>query len=244
MQRFWRWVLMHKAQVGAVGFWVAVILATRTYMNVNDYTFLEFTERLVDLLRATWYGPLIYIIVYLLRPLILFPASLLTILAGSVFGLVFGFIYALLAGTLSAAMPYAIGRWFSNDSPDEISQEGGSVFSRFVAMMQRNPFQSVLMMRLLYLPYDAVSLVAGSMRIPFIMFFLATALGNVGGTFAFIGVGASVEGDFASGDVTLNPAVLIFSVAVLIISLGVSRILSARQAKSETPRQVDLEPSS
>jgi uncharacterized membrane protein YdjX (TVP38/TMEM64 family) len=104
---------------------------------------------------------------------------------------------------------------------------------RFTGLMRRNPFQAILTMRLLYLPYDAVSLVAGNLRLPFIAFFLATALGNVAGTFAFVGIGASIEGDIAAGEISLNPVTLVVSGVILVVSLAISRYLNSRQKSSQ-----------
>lgn len=227
LRRLWQWLRAHRTAVIAVLFWLGLILAVRQYMAANDLTFAQLTAEMQTLLSSTWFGPLLYIVVYLLRPLILFPASLLTILGGSVFGLVPGFLIVLVAGTVSAVIPYGIGRWFSSGAAPESTD--ASALQRFMHVLRRNPFQAVLMMRLIYLPYDAVSLIAGNLRIPFIVFILATGLGNVAGTLSFVGVGAALEGNLASGQASLNPATLLFSGVILVISLAVSRLLNRRQ---------------
>ncbi|MEO1287034.1 MAG: VTT domain-containing protein, partial [Chloroflexota bacterium] len=206
---------------------------------VNDIGFGELIRQLSDILTGTWYGPLLYIVVYLLRPLILFPASLLTLLAGNIFGLAYGFVYALIAGTTSSVIPYAVGRWFSNEDEakeEALDDEKGSRIKQFMGLLRKNPFQAVLTMRLLFLPYDAVSLLAGAFRVGFVPFFLATAIGNIGGTFAYVGAGASIEGDITTGnlsDVSLNPVTIALTVAILVISIVVSRVLSKRQAEKD-----------
>lgn len=221
------WISRNRVAIVAVVIWLLIIVLVREYMQTNQLTFVDLAEQLSEVLREGWYGPLLYVIVYLLRPLILFPASLLTILGGSVFGLWPGFAYVLFAGTASAVLPYALGRWFSSDVQQDREQQ--SVIQRFSRMLRQNPFQAVLTMRLIYMPYDAVSVVAGNLRISFILFFLATALGNVAGTLSFVGIGASIEGDLTSGDLSLNPGVLLFSMLILITSLGVSRLLNRYQ---------------
>jgi len=230
LRRLWQWLRAHRAAVIAVLFWLGLILAVRQYMTANDVTFAQLTAELQTVLSSTWFGPLLYIVVYLLRPLILFPASLLTILGGSVFGLWPGFLYVLIAGTLSAVIPYGIGRWFSNGAAPEPA--GASVIQRFIHMLRRNPFQAVLTMRLIYLPYDAVSLIAGSLRIPFIVFIVATGLGNLAGTLSFVSLGASLQGDLAAGQVSLNPSTLLFSGVILVIGIAVSRLLNRRQSQA------------
>lgn len=229
------WIRRHTTQLIAVIFWVGLLIVVNRYMSVNDLTFAELAQQLNDVLTGTWYGPLIYIGVYLLRPLILFPASLLTILAGSIFGLAAGFVYALIAGTLSAGLPYALGRWFASD--DDPVEEADNRIQQFTGMMRRHPFQAVLTMRLLYLPYDVVSIVAGNLKLPFIAFALATAIGNIGGTFAYVGVGASVEGDITAGQVSLNPAIIALSALILVVSLGISRVMQRRQQSQDAADQ-------
>lgn len=237
VKRLLTWLNNHRPQVAAAVFWLIVILAVRQYMSVNDLTISETVRDLRELLVGEWYGPLIYVLVYLLRPLVLFPASWLTVLAGNIFGLGLGFVYALIAGMLSAVFPYFVGRWFAVDAKDEAKESG---IWRFVGTMRRNPFQSVLTMRLLYLPYDAVSLLAGSLKISFITFALATALGNIGGTLVYVGIGASIEGDITSSAIEFNPLALVLSAVILVISLGLSRYLRRRQEMQQDEPQQDI----
>ena len=231
------WIKAHPTQITALIFWTIIIIATRQYMQANNLGFAELATQLSDLLTGTWYGPLIYIGIYLLRPLILFPATLLTLLAGNVFGLGLGYVYALIAGTLSSAIPYAVGRWFSSEeeAKSEVLDEDGkeSRIEQFLSLLKENPFQAVLTMRLLFLPYDAVSLIVGSLRIAFIPFFLATLLGNLGGTFVAVSAGASIQGDLSTEGISLDPSLIALSIGILIVSLIVSRVLNKMQEKKK-----------
>ena len=234
-ERIIKWVKDHPTQITALIFWTVLILGTRQYMQANDIGFGALIRQLSDILTGTWYGPLIYILVYLLRPLILFPASLLTLLAGNIFGLWFGFLYALIAGTSSSLVPYSVGRWFSSEEEAKEKakndEDEESRITKFLGLLRENPFQAVLTMRLLFLPYDAVSLVVGSLRIAVIPFLLATGIANLGGTFAFVAAGASVEGDISTGDVSVDPVIIGMAIAIMVISLVISRVLSKWQEK-------------
>jgi uncharacterized membrane protein YdjX (TVP38/TMEM64 family) len=222
--RILRWLAGQRRVMLALLLWAIVAGSSRQLMAAQNLTFQDAAEQIAGLLRGSWIGIVIYIGVYVLRPLILFPASLLTVLGGSVFGLVPGFLVALLAGTVSALVPYSLGRWFAAGQ-----RSGDTILQRFVQVLQRNPFQAVLLMRLVYLPYDAVSVLAGSLRIPWWAFLGATALGNIAGTFAFVGIGASIEGDLASGEIRLNAWMLGFSALVMIGSIVVSVALRRRE---------------
>jgi uncharacterized membrane protein YdjX (TVP38/TMEM64 family) len=222
--RLWHWIRVHRNAVIAVGFWVGIILITRQVMQANNLTFNDLIEQLRGILTGSWYGPLLYITVYVLRPLILFPAWLLTILGGSVFGLAAGFVYVLIGGTASAGIPYVIGRFFSSGEKNDRAPD--SRIGKFIDVLKRHPFQTILLMRLLYLPYDGVSLFAGSLRISVLAFFLATAVGNLGGTLSFVGIGSSIQGDLSTGDITVNPESLVLSVVIFVISMLISFVLN------------------
>lgn len=208
--------------------WLVIVVAARQYMVANNISVVELVNDMRLLLVDHWYGPLLYILLYLLRPLIFLPASWITVLAGNVFGLWAGFGLALVAGTLSALFPYALGRWF-NRGAKQADDVTDNRLTRFTQGLRQRPFQSVLLMRLLFLPYDGVSLFAGSLRIPLLAFFTATALGNVGGALAYVGVGASIEGDITAGDIRFDPSVLLLSVVLFVVSALVSRWLRRRE---------------
>lgn len=235
LSRIVNWIRSRPKTIGAIIFWGIALIIIRQYMQVNGLTFGELTNQLASILTDTWYGPLLYIIVYILRPLILFPASFLTLLGGSVFGLFPGTLIVLIGGTLSSIIPYFAGQGLSSQGENTTNEEGR--LKRFIIMLKDNPFQAVLIMRLLYLPYDAVSILAGSLKINFATFLLATAIGNIGGTLAYVGIGASVQGDITSGDISFDPNTLLFSAVVLVIGLAVSRLLN--RLNLGQPRQED-----
>jgi len=69
------------------------------------------------------------------------------------------------------------------------------------------------------------------LKIKFLPFILATALGSVPGTMAFIGFGASIE-TFNGALPKLNPVMLGFSVAIFIVSIALSRIFKKRETQT------------
>ena len=239
MSKIWFWIKERPKIVGAIVFWVIALLILRQYMQVNNLSFEDITNQLTSILTDTWYGPLLYIVIYIVRPLILFPASLLTLLGGSVFGLFPGVFIVLIGGTLSSIIPYGVGKSLTSD--DEKDENHVGRLQKFVTMLRQNPFQAVLIMRLLYLPYDAVSVLAGSLRISFLVFLLATAIGNIGGTLAYVGIGASLQGDISTGNISVDPNTFIFSIVVLVLGLGISRLLNRLSIEKPESQEVNNE---
>jgi uncharacterized membrane protein YdjX (TVP38/TMEM64 family) len=223
VQRLLGWIVRQRGKIAILFVWVGGLVGLRLYMDANALTFDDISAQSQSHLSDYRYGPLLYILIYLLRPLAFFPGTLLTILGGSVFGMGWGFVLSLFGGVVSAVIPYVIGRWFSAEYAD--SDETKSRLQRFVGMLRQNPFQAVLIMRLIYLPYDAVNVLVGTLRIPFITFIAATLVGNLAGTLSFVSLGASMEGSLAAGDLSLNPTMLLVSVLVILLSLLVSQLL-------------------
>lgn len=226
-----RVVWRYKSQVLAIVLWIIAGISANVYMQVNNMTPVEFASEMSHLLTDNWYGPIIYILAYFLRPLTFFPGTPLTMLAGYAYGLWWGFIYAMIAGLISVTIPYAMGRWFSDEDQLSklLSEEDNPLFS-FIQTLRDNPFQATLTTRFLYLPYDLVNFAAGSLHIPLIPFIAATALGNIINVFIMVSIGTSIEASLTEGKFTFDPILLIFSGVIWLMSYVITRYLK-RQRK-------------
>ena len=67
---------------------------------------LEVVQRLLDFFTQGFWEPLIYIFLYAISPLILFPSTLLTLAAGFVFGLFLGISYTVIASNISFTVTF------------------------------------------------------------------------------------------------------------------------------------------
>ncbi len=223
------WYQAHAQKIIALLFWITLFLGYQWYAYSNNLSPLEVTRNLVDFLATSFWGPLAYIILYAIRPLILFPSSILTVAGGFVFGPILGVLYTIIASNISSSIAFYVGRFFG----EGLLKDDGSdnLIQRYARRMRKNSFETVMIMRFIFLPYDAVSYLAGFLRIHFWPFILATALGSIPGTIAFVGFGASIE-SFDGGLPKLNPAILGFSTLIFIVSIVLSRIFKKREGLS------------
>ena len=183
-------------------------------------------QNLLDFLTQGFWGPLIYILLYAIRPLILFPSTILTLAGGFVFGPVLGVLYTMIASNISSTIAFFVGRFFGEGMLKDDGSDG--LIQRYARRMREHSFETVMIMRFIFLPYDAVSYLAGFLRIKFWPFILATALGSIPGTIAFIGFGASIE-SFNGTLPKLNPVTFGVSVVIFIISIALSRIFKKQE---------------
>ena len=173
------------------------------------------------------WGPVIYIVFYILRPLILFPAALLSASAGVIWGLK-GFIYLLIAANLSATGEFFISRYLARDMIEKLLK---GKMGDIDGAIEKRGFITVLLIRLIpNLPWDMQNLGLGLTKVRFRDYFLATFLGIMPGSFALVYFGSS----FIS--VLTNPknfwkigiAVLIFGTVYWL-----QKILKERKIKEE-----------
>jgi uncharacterized membrane protein YdjX (TVP38/TMEM64 family) len=223
------WLQIHAQKLIALLFWILLIVAYQWYANVKHLSPLEVVQQLLDFMTNGFWGPIIYIALYAVRPLILFPSTVLTVAGGFVYGPFLGVLYTIIASNISSTIAYFVGHFFG----EGLLKDDGSdnLIQRYARRMRGNSFETIMITRFIFLPYDAVSYLAGFLRIKYWPFILATALGSIPGTMAFIGFGASIE-RFDGAVPKLNPVTLGFSFVIFIVSIALSRIFKQREGIS------------
>ena len=212
--------------------WLLIIGGYYGYARQNDLTAGDVASQISQWLIGSLYGPIFYIVLYALRPLIFFPATILTLLGGFLFGPI-GILYTIFGSNASAMVAYTIGRYFGQNLIGDVEDEG--LWQRYTKRMRQNGFETVLIMRLIFLPYDLVNYAAGLFKIRWQAFLAATAIGSVPGTVAVVLLGASFGtlDELLTGDIQLNPTTLFISVALIGASMILSRVIKKREAAKE-----------
>lgn len=220
----------HWQKLFALVFWLGLLGVYYWYVRSNDLTLAESAYAIADLLTTSAFGPLLYIVIYALRPLLFFPATLLTVLGGFLFGAVPGVIYVVIGSNSSAMVAYGVGAVFGKGLLTA-SAEGAGLLQRYTQRIRDNSFEAVLLMRLLFLPYDLVNYLSGFLRVDWKAFLLATAVGSIPGTISFVLLGTSFGtlDELLAGEFQLNPVALGTSVVLILVSIGLSRFLKRRE---------------
>lgn len=220
-------LVRHGQKLAALLFWIALLGGYQIYAWRAGLTPLGAVRGLAAFMSENPLGSLIFVAIYTLRPLVLFPASLLTIASGLVFGAVLGAALTVVGSNASAMVAYLIGRYFGGEI---LEGEGEGLLQRYTRRMRENSFESILVMRFIYLPYDLVSYAAGFLKIRPLPFILATALGSIPGTLSFVLLGASVGTGALSGDPDFDIRILIASAILLVAGLVLSRYFKNRES--------------
>lgn len=233
------WLQKHGLRTFAAVFWLLLIGLYAGYAVRNDFSPLATMSQLLGFLSGSVYGPLLFILLYTLRPLVFFSALVLTVGAGFLYGPVLGVLYAVIGANLGASLAFFIGTFFGRGMLTQgwsrNSGEAGRL-QRYADGLRRNAFETVLTMRFLFLPFDLVNYLAGFLRVSYAPFILATVLGSLPGTVAFVLFGASVDGledGLSSGLPSVDARTLATSALLFAASLTVSRVLKQRERRRE-----------
>lgn len=222
-----RFTLRHGPKITAIVSWIVLLGVVHYYRVSHELSLLDILVASVEFVASTIWGPLLYILIYALRPLLLVPAAPLTAFSGAVFGIGWGLLYTLVAANLSANVAYWIGRFFNFNLP-----RAGVVVRRWVTALQTRSFAAVLLMRLFYVPFDLTNYGAGILKIRWTPYFLATAIGIVPGVAMFVSLGASLDLAALQADGLriglFEPKYLALSVIIFIGSVALPRFVRRR----------------
>jgi uncharacterized membrane protein YdjX (TVP38/TMEM64 family) len=163
------------------------------------------------------WGPIMFIIGYVLATVALVPGSLLTLAAGALFGLTKGTAIAFLSASLGASAAFLVARYIARGEVER--RLAGD--QRFVAIdraISRQGRTIVLLLRLSPIfPFNLLNYALGLTQVRFLDFLIAS-IGMLPGTLLYVYYG-SVAGDVArlAAGIPLQPSA--GSYAVLAIGL-------------------------
>ena len=167
---------------------IAVVFITLRSLGVDfsDVSQEQFKNRVESM---GYWGPVFYIVLYSLRPLILFPAAVLSAMAGIIWGTITGFIILIIAAMISAVLEFLFARYSGRGLVEKHLRGKAQAMDKKI---KAHGFLTVLMIRLVpNAPWDIQNLSMGLTSVGFRDYFLATFLGIMPGSFALVFFGAS-----------------------------------------------------
>ena len=179
-RRLTRWIDRVAIAVMVVS---AVLLARSVPMEAWQQALQQWMDRL-----GVW-GPVLFAAIYVVATVLLIPGSVMTLIAGSLFGILAGFVTVSVASTLGAALAFLIARHaarrkverFANRRPKfaaidkAISDEGWKV----VALLRLSPL----------IPFNLQNYLFGLTDVRFGPYVLSSWLAMMPGTLLYVSLG-------------------------------------------------------
>ncbi len=186
--------------VGIIAIVIGLIWFSRSYLNISPTEIKEW------ILSFGMWAPILYIFLYTVRPLIFFPASVLSITGGLAFGALMGTVYTVIGATLGAVVAFLVAKKLGKG----VIKNGAGKVDQIQQQLEKNGFIYVLIFRLLPIfNFDLISYAAGLSKVRLLPFFLATLIGIIPGTFAYNFLGSSI--------VSKDPRIIIGAIIVFLI---------------------------
>ncbi len=137
-----------------------------------------------------FWGPVVYVGLYIAICVFMIPGSILTLGAGAVFGVLRGFVYTSIASTIGATVAFVLGRFFLRDwvqkkaatNPriaaidDAVGKEGAKV----IFLLRLSPL----------VPFSISNYVYGLTKVKLPSYVLASWLGMIPGTLLYVYIGS------------------------------------------------------
>ncbi len=181
-------------------------------------------DKLSGLLESMgFWGPLAYIVIYILGVCLFIPGTILTGIGAAIFGPYWGFLFVFIGAMGGASAAFFIGRTLGRDFAASLI---GNRLKKYDDAIERNGFATVLYLRLIYFPFTAMDYGMGLTRVRFWDYFAGTGLGIAVGTFIFTFLIGTLKEVWVSGDWGQLISYRIFlSVALFAFSLYLPKII-------------------
>ncbi len=184
-----------------------------------------------------FWAPVVYVLLYVVAPVFLLPASPLSLLGGAVFGPLVGSILTLIGATLGASLAFLVARYVAGEA---VRRRLEGRLDRVVRGVEDEGWRFVALMRLVPLvPFNLLNYALGLTRIPFGHYLLATAVAIVPGVIAYTWLGHAGRGALA-GDSGAIKGVFI-ALALLAVVAFVPRLV--RRLRGDLPAVAEPPPS-
>jgi uncharacterized membrane protein YdjX (TVP38/TMEM64 family) len=191
-------MICEKRSAIKAGFFLVLLLLVLLFVHFVGISRLTPESIRNIVLSFGWWGPVVYIVMYSIRPLLLFPAIVLTLAGGLAFGPWWGTFYVVVGGVMGASLCFVIARLLGSKKLQKYMGKY-SQLQLFENQLEVNGFRTMLIMRLVPIfPYDPVSYLAGLSKISFQDYVLATTIGMIPGAFAYNVLGYSLLDVFSS----------------------------------------------
>ncbi len=215
--------------------WIKVPLVV-AFLGVGAWAFVHFDgkvllqsalEKIAEL--GIW-GPVLFILIYIVATVFLIPGSVLTLGAGAVFGVAKGSIVVSVAATLGATAAFLVGRYLARDwVTKKIS--GNETFTSIDKAVADEGWKIVGLTRLSpVFPFTLLNYAFGLTRVSLRDYFFASWIGMMPGTVSYVYLGALANAGIQSEGRTPGQWALLIVGLLATIAVTVFVTLIAKKA--------------
>lgn len=185
------------------------------------------------------WGPVLFVLIYILATVLFLPGSALTLGAGALFGVGWGSVFVSIGSVLGATAAFLVGRYFARDW---VAQKvaGHAAFAAIDRAVAAEGWKIVGLTRLSpAFPYSLLNYAFGLTQVRLRDYVLASWIGMMPGTVMYVYIGslARVAGDRqrTPGEWALLGLGLAATIAVTVVITRIARAALARRTPAPAP---------
>ncbi|WP_175498410.1 TVP38/TMEM64 family protein [Desulfuromusa kysingii] len=203
--------------------WLSLFIVALFFWWRSTITLVEVPLLLQHLLNdvGLYKAASIYILIYAVRPLILFPATLLTVASGLIFGPWLGTLFTIVGENASANLGFSLSHWFGRKTVETYST---GWLNHWDTKLRQNGIVTVMTMRLIMLPFDAVNFGCGLTAIRHRDYAIGTFIGILPSLVGFV-----LLGGIAASGVQHRFLVLTLSIFFMVLGFTLAHHLKRRE---------------
>ncbi len=213
-------------QIATSVIWLSIIGLFLWYKSSTGLSLEEIALRLYNFIAGNPLGAVIYIFAYAIRPIILFPATLMTFMSGALFGFVWGFFLTWIGETMSAIFAYFLWGVFGKKL---LTWEESGIIGQLKSKVNKDPFMAILSARFLFFPFDLTNYASWFLRVRFKSYVAATALGIIPGMSVFILAGAAFYNkeltSFSQALKNIDVTMLYYAAGLFVLTIVFAKVL-------------------
>ena len=160
------------------------------------------------------WAPLAFIALYAAATVFFLPGSVLTLVAGALFGAVPGALYSLTGATLGATLAFVVARYLA---ADWVADRAGGRLKQLIEGVEAEGWRFVAFVRLVPLfPFNLVNYALGLTRIPLLAYAAASFVCMFPGALAYAWLGHAGREALAGEDGAIRNALLALALLALV----------------------------
>lgn len=184
--------------------------------------------------EAGVFGPLLFMLIYVISTIFFFPGSVLTLAGGALFGPVYGTFYNLTGATIGAAISFLIARYLLSDY---VEKKAGGRMKQLKEGVENEGWRFIAFVRLVPLfPFNLLNYALGLTKIKFSHYVITSYITMLPGCLAYTYFGYIGKEAATGGDGLIQKGLLALTLITLIMFLPrlINSIRKGRMVDTDT----------
>lgn len=200
-----------------------ILITYTVYRLINNISTIGPEQLQQFMLSFGIIAPLIFILLFTIRPFVLFPASIMAMAGGLSFGPIIGPVVTYIGSLAGAALSFMVMRKLGHKIRAKKWEGKGEIIQRNIEM---NGFFYIAALRIIpVINFDFLSYLSALSRVKFAVYFKATMVGIIPGTLAFNFLGAAI--------VDLSPMMISVTAGTFFIAFTIPVIIRKKMKQKD-----------